>query len=77
MNRFQFIWLMIFKSIKRTLGLLVSYVSSVILMMLAYSMVQPGSGASTVMAIISIVIFFIGLIGFIDTIVWQVKSYNS
>ena len=40
-------------------------------------MVQPGSGASTVMAIISIVIFFIGLIGFIDTIVWQVKSYNS
>ena len=69
MNRFQFIWLMIFKSIKRTLGLLVSYVSSALLMLLAYIMAWYGSDSS-IIAIFSIVIL-------IDTIVWQVKSYNN
>lgn len=76
MNRFQFIWLMIFKSIKRTLGLLVSYVSSALLMLLAYIMAWYGSDSS-IIAIFSIVIFFVGFIGLIDTIVWQVKSYNN
>ena len=78
MNKFQFLIANVFKKFKRTLSLMLSYFGSIGLMIFAAAFFTdpPEDEAGILILIIFfIIIFIIGLIAFIDTIIYQAKSY--
>ena len=80
-NRFKIVFGKVFKSFKRTLGLVLSYLGSYLLMALPLNAIISGAVGgdvgSDILGILLIILSVVGLISFIDTIIYQVKSYSG
>ena len=77
MNHFSIIFGRIFKLFKRALGLILSYIGSLGLMLAPIDRLYNSAADSIVLSILLLALSILGLISFIDTIIYQVKSYSG
>jgi len=82
MNEFKLAFRKVFTAMKRTISLVLSYLLSAIVIFLALGLIITVADSYIspigcfLLIILSVFFLFVGVVGFIDTIILQVKTYE-